>query len=67
MDREYSVRVGETETLVRVRQIGAASWLAKAMRTDGEPIEFSGDDPDYAVERVKQFLHETDETQFDIA
>jgi len=67
MDREYSVRVGETETLVSVRQIGAASWLAKATRTDGELVEFSGDDPDYAVERVKQFLQETDETQLDLA
>ena len=66
MDREYSVRVDETETLVSVRQIGAASWLAKATRADGELVEFSSDDPDYAVERVKQFLQETDATQLDI-
>jgi hypothetical protein len=66
MDREYSVRVGETETLVSVRQTGAESWLAKATLIDGDLVEFSSDDPDYAVERVKQVLQETDETRLNL-
>lgn len=67
MDREYSVRVGQIETLVSVRQIGAASWLARATRADGEAVEFTGDDADYAVERVKQFLHTSDQTEEEFA
>jgi hypothetical protein len=65
MDMEYSVRVGQTDTLVVVRQIGAASWLANAKRDDGELLEFTGDDPDYAVERMKQYLRAADGTQLD--
>jgi hypothetical protein len=63
MDREYTVRIGNVETRISLRQIGAASWMARAPREDGEIIEFSGDDADYAVERVKLALQKTGGTQ----
>lgn len=65
MDREYTVRIGDVDTAITVRQIGAASWLAQATRSDGEIVEFSGDDASYTVERVKLALLKSDLTADD--
>jgi hypothetical protein len=67
MDREYTVRIGKSEFLITVQQIGAASWLARATRDDGEIIEFPGDDASYALERVKQHLIATDQSDSEAA
>lgn len=67
MEETITVQIGDSETAVRVLQIGGSSWLARATRSDGERVEFSGDDPDYAVEIVKQSLLRFDETMLDAA
>jgi hypothetical protein len=61
MDREYSVRVGETETLISVRQTGHQTWLASATRSDGESVEYSSDTAAYALKQVKKFLRAADQ------
>ena len=67
MDREYTIHIGSSEILITVQQIGAASWLASATRGDGEIIEFPGDDATYALERIKQYLIATDQSDKEAA
>lgn len=64
---EHTVQVGDAETRVRVLQIGARSWVARATRADGEAVEFTGDDAGYAVERVRHFLQTSDQTDEELA
>ena len=65
MDREYPVTVGDHETYINIRQVNSSTWVASAVRPDGEVVEVSSADADFAVESVRQLLQASDQTEED--